>query len=402
MPNLAIYIHFPFCIRRCLYCDFNTFAGMESYIPDYISSLSRELDSYSKEAQDWKITSIYFGGGTPSLIRINDLDELLKKVKSEFQVDPQVEITLEANPGTIDREFLQGALSAGINRLSLGIQSLDERELPMLGRIHSVEQAQKAVMDARHAGFSNISIDLIYGLPGQQVQEFKKSLEKVIELEPDHISLYALTLDEHVPMAELIKRGKLPVIDNDLAADMYDWATEFLESSGFSQYEISNWAKVSETQDYRSKHNLQYWHNLPYLGLGAGAHGFFKHYRTENVKSIDQFIDQLTASESKRFPDFKQITAKTPIDRWEEVQETMMLGLRLTVEGVDLDACQIRYGFDPLEIFNPQISKLEKKGLVEIVKDAGRRLRLTKRARLLGNIVFREFIGNPSPEGFDL
>lgn len=401
MQTISIYIHVPFCIRRCLYCDFNTFAGMEKLIPEYIQALAKEIGKYSIETDGMPVATIYLGGGTPSLIPLADLTALINLLQASYSLQPHAEITLEANPGTVDTEYLKGVKTAGVNRLSLGIQSLNDKELKMLGRIHSADEAKSITRFARIAGFDNINLDLIYGLPTQSVSDFLSTLHQAIDLQPEHFSLYALTLDEHVPLAEMIRSGKLPAIDNDLAADMYELATDELDKAGYHQYEISNWARRSDKQDVRSRHNLQYWHNLPYLGLGAGAHGSYDHYRVENVRGIKEFINLIENEKKDRYPHFPEIETMNQIGLWEEVQETMMLGLRLTDEGVGVEDFYNRYKRNFENIFEEQIKKLVQEGLVEWVNPGGLRLRLTRRGRLLGNRVFREFVGLPKPTWFD-
>jgi oxygen-independent coproporphyrinogen-3 oxidase len=401
MQPIAIYIHIPFCIRRCLYCDFNTFADKQGLIPDYVKALENEIIQYGELFSGSQVQSIYFGGGTPSLIPAGKIKEILEVIKRYFSIQCNAEITLEANPGTVNHDYFNLIKKAGINRLSLGFQSLDDKELQLLGRIHTSSESSAIFSLARKAGFSNISIDLIYGLPNQKPEKFMQSLLGVVGLQPEHLSIYPLTLDERVPLAKMIRKGKVSVIDDDQTAEIYETASMHLEKSGYQQYEISNWAKKSTPYDFRSKHNLQYWHNMPYLGFGAGAHGFFQGYRLENVHLIDTYIQRQTDQENVTFPHLSAVKRVDEISSWEEVQETVMLGLRLTQDGIGSATFFERYHFDFEENFSDQIKELESEGLVEWVYDQERRLRLTKRGRLLGNLVFREFVGIEKPSDFE-
>ena len=402
--ELSIYIHFPFCVKRCNYCDFNTFAGKENLISDYISALAKEIQFTSKRLNpQYPVHTIYFGGGTPSLMQASDTRRIIRDIKNSFDLLPDPEITLEANPGTVDHSKLDKFREIGINRLSFGVQSFQMEELKVLGRIHTPEQAEKAFLEARQCGFENINLDLIFGLPGQTLEKWQATLQTAWDLNPTHLSLYSLLVEPGTLLETQIRSGRIPTPDEDLAAEMYEQAMNDLQSHGFLQYEISNWSRLNEMgKSWTSRHNLQYWKNYPYLGIGAGAHGSIPGRRTENVRQIETYIrktnDDISSPEWIS-PANEKITI---ISKWEEIQETMMLGLRLTEQGVIDDEFLIRFGNRMEEYFPDQITKLVDQKLLEWnLWDKGRALRLTRKGRLLGNRVFSEFVGNDIPGALD-
>ncbi len=394
MKDLAVYLHFPFCRKRCNYCDFNTYAQKDALIEPYITSVCQEIEKYSPLADKYRIVSIYIGGGTPSLLSPEQVSSLMQLLRAKFNVYTDLEVTIEVNPGTIAPSRLAGYRPTGINRLSMGCQSFLESELRILGRIHSVADIHQAFTASRKTGFSNINLDLIFGIPGQTLEDWKISLGAAIELDPEHFSLYALTLEENTPLYELIANKKLPLPDDDQAAEMYEFAEGCLEENGYCHYEISNWAKRSLTSDFRSRHNLQYWLEQPYLGFGAGAHSFFEGYRFANEEQIESYIHLMGRGESTKFPNLAAVNTATMIGKYEEMQETMMLGLRLTEYGVDAHHFMQKFGTQIGEIFEQEINKLLTDGLLEWVDINGiAHVRLTRRGRILGNRVFREFVG---------
>jgi oxygen-independent coproporphyrinogen-3 oxidase len=394
--SYSIYVHFPFCRKRCSYCDFNTFAGLENHIPEYIRALLQEIQSVSTSAAgSLPVHTIFFGGGTPSLVPIHGLQEVIKALYHHFRICQGIEISLEANPGTLSLNYLQDLRSLGVNRLSLGVQSAHNDELTLLGRIHDRIDVIQSVRWGRGTGFEDISLDLLYGIPGQTLRKWRESLDFAINLHPDHLSLYALTLENDVPMQRWIKEGALPAQDEDLMADMYELASNRLTEAGFAQYEISNWAArdPSTGRLKTCQHNLQYWHNQPYLGLGAGAHGFAGNVRTENVHAVMDYINRCQHLEAGKFPIGPAIDNVLQIDRRLEMQETMMVGLRLTSEGVARKHFKQRFGCDMEEVFGDEIASLLGQGLLEYAGDGRESLRLTSRGRFLGNLVFMQFVG---------
>jgi oxygen-independent coproporphyrinogen III oxidase len=393
-PFYSIYIHIPFCKRRCSYCDFNTFAKSEYLIPSYINALCNEIETVCKSSADpLRVHTIFFGGGTPSLIPIAGLEKILDTVYHFCQVVGMPEITLEANPGTIDQDYLTSLHCLGINRLSLGMQSAHPEDLHLLHRLHEYPEVIRAVKWARQASFTNISLDLMFGIPGQSVDRWRTSLQSVLLLKPEHLSLYALTLEEGTPLNTCVERGLVAPVDDDIAAEMYELAMETLEKAGYNQYEISNWAKQSmDGHIYSCKHNLQYWHNLPYLGFGAGAHGYAKGVRCENVPQLSHYINTCHRVGSYPFPSSPANLQATIIDRDAEIDETMMVGLRLTQEGISRSAFFTRFGQFPEDIYGTEIAELIQSNLLEYARISKDILRLTQKGRLLGNQVFMRFI----------
>ncbi len=375
IQDIALYIHFPFCRRRCSYCSFVSYQGRESDIPQYVKALNKEL---LLRSADQRVSSIYFGGGTPSLLSPGQIHEILSVIHSHFAVDQASEVTLEANPGTVDDIYLAAVIKAGINRLSLGVQSLDDGELALLGRIHTAAEARDTVQFARNAEFTNLSLDLIYGLPNQTLASWFKTLDEAIGLNPEHISLYPLTLEDDVPMRLAIQRGEVPPIDSDLTADQYELAQDMLAARGYNYYEISNWAK----QGYECQHNLVYWHNLPYLGAGVAAHSYIDGHRFANTTDLDSYLDAF----SRNLPPARELDEEIGPEL--HLSETVILGLRMS-EGIGLDDIKHRFGIDLLRHYEQQVGETASLGLLECTSG---RLRLTRRGRLLGNEVFWRFL----------
>jgi oxygen-independent coproporphyrinogen III oxidase len=401
----GLYIHFPFCQRRCRYCDFFSTEGLRKRIPAYVHALRREIGMAGGAGGSPIISSVFFGGGTPSLLDPRQAGITLETIRRSFRLAPDAEITLEANPGTVEDGRLRGFLDAGVNRLSLGLQSADDAELRMLGRIHTYAGAERTYRDSRRAGFGNINFDFIYGLPGQTLAVWRKTLERALALAPDHLSLYALTLERGTELSRSVRRGMLPAPDEDAAADMYELAEEMLAAGGFRHYEISNWARDAapaasagengtRSADFPShacRHNLRYWLNLPYLGFGAGAHGCATGKRYANIRSVEKYIERMNTGGPRRFPLTPAVSRSTRRTREEEMRETMWLGLRLTEAGVSRAGFRRRFDLDFREIFRKEIDPTVAGGLLEWARD-GDSLRLTPRGRLLGNQVFQLFV----------
>lgn len=387
----SLYLHIPFCVHRCSYCDFNTYAGLENLIPRYMNALQKEIELCAQSAQArLPVHTVFFGGGTPSLLEPAQVRSTLETIADCFDLGAGAEITLEANPGTLDPGQLAELRSAGANRLSFGMQSANPGELRLLERQHDLADVALAVSDARAAGFENLNLDLMFGIPYQTMEMWQSSLETALSYQPEHFSLYALTLEHGTPMHKQVEQGLLPEPDSDLAADMYELASDRMEQAGYAQYEISNWARVDEDGNLRAcRHNLQYWRGLPYLGFGAGAHGYARGVRTANVLSPAGYIQRLEQAGEHSFPVTAATTEKRELTLEDEIGETMMMGLRLVQEGVSDSTFQDRFGMSLRQRFGKQITKLETQGLIEWQDD---HLRLTKRGRLLGNRVFVEFV----------
>jgi oxygen-independent coproporphyrinogen-3 oxidase len=399
MNPISIYIHFPFCKVRCSYCDFNTFTGHENRIEDYIEAICIEIEALVRSCgEKLVVKTVYIGGGTPSLLNNKLAGKLLQFLSKWVEFASETEITIEANPETLHLTNLRGLRNVGINRLSLGMQSANWDELYLLGRQHSYNDVVQAVSWAREVGFDNINLDLIYGIPWQNLTSWMQTLDCATELKPEHLSLYALTLENDVPMEGWIRSGKIPPQDDELMADMYEYAIDRLDEMEYYQYEISNWAKMDrENNLYSCRHNLQYWRNLHYLGLGAGAHGFAHHIRTENVKGINAYIRRCISESEQVFPLGPATENYSNIDPWVEMQETLMVGLRLTQEGISPIRFGKRFGVELFSKFGTEFDKLFSLGLLEYLDDSKDRIVLSKHARSIGNQVFMEFVGKDPP-----
>jgi oxygen-independent coproporphyrinogen-3 oxidase len=373
--GISLYIHIPFCQAKCTYCDFNSYAGLEDLFDGYTAGLVREMELVDPA----RAKTIYIGGGTPTVLRLSHLAQVLNGSRRIFSLNADAEISIEANPGTVDPGKLSGLRALGVNRLSLGIQSFDNGELVRLGRIHSAAQAVEAIHAARQAGFDNVNLDLIYGLPGQPLASWQDSLKRALLLRPDHLSLYALTVEEGTPLAADVAGGELPAPDSDLAADMYEFAQELLSSAGFIHYEISNWAKAPE---YACQHNLTYWRNEAYLGIGAGAHSWRDARRWSNTARPSDYVTQV-------LDDQHPVATEEIIPPELEMGETMIMGLRLLDEGVSYGRFRQRFGTDPQLTFSTELKDLVELGLLQTYGDG---VRLSERGRLLGNQVFLRFL----------
>jgi oxygen-independent coproporphyrinogen-3 oxidase len=384
----SLYFHIPFCKHRCAYCDFNTYAGQSKFIPGYVSALCRETRFVGEALLNPKVRTIFFGGGTPSLLSGEQYQEIFQSIHQSFQVIPGAEISLEANPGTVSLEFLSSLHVIGFNRISYGAQSANPEELRMLERIHSYPDVVDALKWSRQAGFDNLNLDLIYGLPEQTLKRWQQTVKLCAGLRPDHISAYALTIEPGTPFGRWAAKGLLPIPDPDLAAEQYEWTMEYLAGQDYGQYEISNWSLPGR----QCQHNLQYWRNLDYLGLGAGAHGYVHSCRYSNVLRTKTYIERL-ANSVEAGPNFP-LSAAT-VNRHmntlkEDMQDTMLTGLRLTGEGVSATGFQARFGLNLRDVFGQECEKMTRMGLLEWAGDS---LRLTVRGRLLGNQVFMQFVG---------
>lgn len=392
MESHSLYLHIPFCTHRCGYCDFNTFSGIENLIPQYVDALIIELkDVLNSSKSKLLIHTIYFGGGTPSLLTPIQINRILKEIRLNCDLSSNAEITLEVNPGSVDFQFFVELIDSGVNRLSFGVQSANPNELLLLEREHGFEEAKRSIGYARDAGFKNISVDLIYGLPYQTLSEWQFSVKEVLTLNPEHISLYSLTIEHGTPLEKKLISGEIDAPDIDVAAEMYDWIIEFLAVNQYSQYEISNWGKKKEDQTYfKSLHNIQYWKNLPYLGIGAGAHGFAGGIRTRNVLSPPAYIERAKVESKKEFPKSNMTVNAESINPHQEMQEFMMMGFRLIEEGISESVFQNRFNKSMTNVFDSELKKLLKRELIEEYKKGY--YRLTRIGRNLGNQVFIEFV----------
>lgn len=390
----SLYLHIPFCRHRCHYCDFNTYVGQDSLIPPYLEALDAELRFVSDGIKDQAVHTIYFGGGTPSLISIKHYETLLKTIRDHYHLTDNCEISLEANPGTLSRRYLADLRQIGFNRLSLGVQSTDSFDLARLDRIHSIGDILDSFADARWAGFDNISLDLIYGLPWQNLKSWEDSLTRAIMLRPDHFSVYSLIIEPGTPLYSWYQKGLIAAQDQDLEADMYESTMALLDQAGYEHYEISNWSLRSATKDFRCRHNLQYWRNYPYLGLGAGAHGYVNGVRTVNVATIPGYIHRFKRDPSGNllFPLSPATISSQLVGESTAMKDFMMLGLRLLEFGVCEDDFMSRYGRSMLGEFGKEIEGLIAQGLISFSDQNSRCIRLTRRGRMVANHVFMAFV----------
>jgi oxygen-independent coproporphyrinogen-3 oxidase len=378
LQTVSLYLHIPFCHTRCHYCDFNTYAGMLPLREPYVRALITEVELAGQLAQPAngatrRSRTIFFGGGTPSLLTVEQIKRLLSACREAFAIDEEAEITLEANPGTLSAEQLAGLRDAGINRLSLGSQSFDTELLQTLGRIHTPEEIVQALYNARTAGFHSINLDFMFGLPGQTMQHWITTLDRALALRPEHFSLYSLIVEEGTNFYTWANEGRIIPGDEDLCADMYEYADERLLAEGYENYEISNWALPG----HQSRHNLTYWQNLPYIGMGAGAHSFFGGRRFSNVLDPQEYIRLL---KKQHRPEAECES----IDRLQEMSETAFLGLR-TAQGLHLPTFAERFAESFTQFVGSRLRQVENAGLLERDHDW---IRLSKRGRLLGNQVF--------------
>ena len=360
-------------------------------MPSFVDALSSEIGMWGTRLSRPYVSTVFFGGGTPSYLPTESITLLSERLREATNIVPGAEITLEANPDDVNTEKVDAWLEAGFNRISIGVQSFDDQILYALSRRHDSDQARLAVATARSAGFENISIDLMFGLPNQSLTVWENSLKRAIELETDHLSLYGLQIELGTPLHRDIKRGSVPTPDDDLAADMYEMAMDYLSDAGYEQYEISNWAKPG----CRSRHNLAYWLNQPYLGIGPGAHSSMMGRRFANMKSPRRYISAIaSASVSDLVVDAPIEQGEIAVDFVEvtsfemAMSETMMLSMRLS-EGIRKSEFQHRFGISMSDVYGQEIYKLVSAGLI---KDDGDRIRLTRRGKLLGNNVFESFI----------
>lgn len=393
LRTVSLYLHIPFCHAKCHYCDFNSYAGMLGLRERYVDALEAEIRLAGRRARHAdgrkrRCRTIFFGGGTPSLLTTPQVARLLAASGEAFALDPEAEITLEANPGAIERGRFDELRAAGVNRLSMGAQSFDDGLLRWMGRIHTADEIEQALRAARACGFTNINLDFIFALPGQSQAVWQTTLERALALAPEHLSLYSLIVEEGTPLHRWVAAGRVHPADDDTAADMYEYAERRLAAAGYAQYEISNWSHPG----HRCQHNLTYWRNLPYIGLGAGAHGWFGGRRYSEARPIRTYIDHVAASltsmtDDGAVPAGAVVECET-IAREGEMAETAMLGLRL-VDGLSLSDWAARFG-EPFErTVGARLADVWAAGLLE---QRGDHIRLTERGRLLGNEVFERVL----------
>ncbi len=380
--ELGLYIHIPFCPRKCYYCDFNSYVLEPEIVEDYLRALASEIDAWGRRiCRECEgppaVQTVFFGGGTPTTLPAGRIGEILKGLRRWFRFDAGAEITVEANPGTMDAGKFAGLKDLGVTRLSMGIQSFDDRFLKELGRVHTASEAMEAFRLARAAGFENLSFDLIFALPRQTLSHWQETLTQALNLSPEHISLYSLTIEEGTRFFDLHRRGRLPLPDEETDARMYEYCLDLLPEYGYEHYEVSNFARPGR----RCRHNQIYWRNEPYLGFGAGAAGYWEGTRYLNHRPLRRYIaDGLRG----RFP----VASQESLSPEATMGETMMLGLRL-LDGVPRESFRERFGIDPVDRFGPILARLSEWGLLDV--DA-HHIHLTRRGLMVADTVEAEFL----------
>lgn len=381
--GLGLYAHIPFCRAKCRYCNFVSFTAGEEEMASYLKDLKREGKIYARHIRNLpryrtlSLGSLYLGGGTPTCLTGGQLFDLLHFLREEFPLNKNAEITVEGNPGTLDPEKLKILIEAGCSRLSLGVQSFLDRDLKVLGRIHTAGDVYNTYESARRAGFKNISLDLMYGLPGQSLKQWKENLRQLVSLEPEHISLYQLNLEQGTPFYELYSRGQLTEFNNETAYEMYRETMEFLGSRGYLHYEISNFARPGR----ESRHNRLYWQNEEYIGLGLGASGYLEEVRYTNLAEFPSYRESLDRG-MRPVGETEHITGPLLLS------EAMFLGLRL-LEGINKAEFFQRYHVQVGEVYGKTIARLKKKGFL---RESETHLALSREGLFIANEVFAEFV----------
>jgi len=377
MTKTGLYVHVPFCSSKCNYCDFNSYAGKLNLTEEYVNAMKKEIELYRNEMQYNLIDTIFIGGGTPSCVEHKYISDILSKCKDNFNITEDCEISIESNPCTLDIEKLMAYRSNGINRLSIGLQAYQSNLLKYLGRRHSPEDFLSSIELAKKAGFSNINVDVIFGIPGQTMEDWIETLKVLVDLGITHISAYSLKIEEGTKFGDMLESGELIAMEDELDRDMYHYAIEYLKQNGFHQYELSNFAK----EGYECKHNLTYWKCVDYLGLGAGAHSLLDDMRFANEYSIEGYIKYLQKGE-------KPVEERYAVDLYDKVSEFMFLGLRLT-QGVDNLEFEALFNQDMFTKFDDSFKELQKNKLIEIDGD---KVKLTSLGLDLANQVFVKFV----------
>ena len=375
MKEIGIYIHIPFCIKKCEYCDFVSYCNKKEYVPQYINALKKEIkNNINKE---YKITTIYIGGGTPSSIEENYIADIIETIKLNMNDEDlkdfeNIEVTIEVNPGTVNKEKLQVYKKIGINRLSIGLQETHNELLKSIGRIHTYEEFIKTYNLARKIGFNNINVDLMIALPNQTIRDIKENLEKITKLNPEHISVYSLILEEGTPFYNKYNENKIKLPDEELERNMYWYVKNTLENNGYMHYEISNFSK----KGFESKHNMNCWNQEEYLGFGVAAHSYNNKIRYSNTNSIEEYIkgSNKIIHEEQTLEDMQK--------------EYMLLGLR-KIEGINIQKFKNKFAQNPIFIFKEQLNKLVYEELIIV---DGNEIKLTNKGLDLANIVWEEFV----------
>lgn len=388
MKEVGIYVHIPFCKHKCYYCDFISFADKNSLIDEYIKWLKYEIKEvgqgnrldYENKLDDLVfVKTIYIGGGTPSFIESKYITEILKTIKENFVVDEDAEITMEMNPGTVNENKLKDYYNCGINRLSIGLQETNNALLKEIGRIHTYEDFKNTYSLVRNVGFKNINVDLMLGLPNQSILDLENSINKIINLNPEHISVYSLILEENTVLKNKVDQSILTLPEDEMERKMYYTVKNMLENNGYIHYEISNFAK----KGFESKHNLDCWNQKEYMGFGAAAHSYTNNFRFSNIENIEEYINNFKNNKEE-----DNLIFHEKQNRESKMKEYMMLGLR-KIEGVNIQQFKNKFVENPIFIFRKEIEKLVNEELLEV---NGNFIKLTKKGLDLANLVWEEFV----------
>lgn len=379
--ELGIYIHIPFCMQKCLYCDFVSYINKSECVKEYINCMIKEIQSY--DFKKYNITTIYIGGGTPSFIESDYIKEIINVIQNKLEKNDtrweDIEITIEVNPGTVTLEKLNDYKTVGINRISLGLQATQDRLLKQIGRLHNYKDFLEAYELLKRVGFNNINVDLMIGLPNQSIKDLKESLEKIIKLNPNHISVYSLIIEDGTPISKLLDEEKIKLPDEEIERQMYWYVKNKLELNGYNHYEISNFSKKGK----ESKHNLNCWKQKQYIGIGAAAHSYFKDIRYSNTNNIEEYIKNIKENNIEKN---RKIEEKQTIE--DKKNEFMMLGFRM-IEGVNIADFKAKFVDNPLYVYREKIKKLTDEDLIEVDLN---NIKLTNKGLDLANVVFEEFI----------
>ena len=388
MREIGIYVHIPFCKQKCYYCDFKSYANKEELIEKYIKWLKYEIKEvgegnkldYENDLDELvTVKTIYIGGGTPSYLDSKYIKEIIEEIRENFKLADKVEITIEVNPGTVNKTKLLDYINSGINRISIGLQSTDNELLKRLGRIHKYEDFLQTYNMAREVGFKNINVDLMLALPGQTIAKLEKGLKQVIDLQPEHISLYSLIIEDGTKIEKMLKNNEITLPDENIERKIYWETKKVLEEAGYIHYEISNFAK----EGYKSEHNWNCWSQKEYMGFGVAAHSYTNDVRFSNIDSIEEYIEnyeQGNVTDNFVFHEKQTQSSK--------MKEYMMLGLR-KIEGISIQEFKNKFVGNPLYIYRKELQKLVEEELIEIELD---KIKLTKKGLDFANIVWEEFI----------
>lgn len=378
MEELGIYIHIPFCKQKCFYCDFCSFANKNEMQEKYVEAVINEIKNITHK-EKYTVTTIYFGGGTPSILNPEYIKNILQEIESSFKILDDAEITIEINPGTVNEEKLKKYKEYGINRLSIGLQSANDKILKKIGRIHDYKQFEETFFYARKCGFKNINVDLMVGLPTQTIEDVKQTLEKIIQKNPEHISVYSLIIEEGTIIEKLINENKLQLPNEETERIMYWTVVNELKENGYNQYEISNFSKKT----YESRHNTNCWKQKQYIGLGTSAHSYLNKKRYSNTNNIEEYIKNIQENNIS-----KNITIHEEQTEESTMNEYMLLGLRM-IQGININEFKQKFKTDPTVKYKEILEKLQKENLIQITKTS---IKLTKQGIDFGNIVWEEFI----------